>query len=414
MTPARLYALAFAWVLAAGALLQLVVLPATPWHAGHGLLAGGDWVGFHALADRLATEIAARGWQAWELRPEGQAPAGIAAALYALTGVHAPWVFLPVNAALYALIVVLLHELALAVTGDRRLALVAVLPALLFPSTATIWGQIHKDVFAIAGTLLVLRFWWRHGQADGDRFGAAGLAALVAGAALMAIVRSYGVELLLLASGCVMLVVLFVHRRTLLQRPRWLAAMLCALVLLAGVERGLQPPVAAPPCAVWKASPVLPVIDRLFAGLACMREGFRLGYPDAGSNIDIDVVFADHADVIAYLPRAAQLALFAPFPAHWSDRAVSPGGAVMRLVSAAEMLLFYAALAGVAALLLRGREAPVAASAALLFTAAMAVIYALVVTNLGTLYRMRFPLLLVGSVVGLASWLVVLRSRRGA
>src|SRR5690348_7918500 len=68
--------LAFAVALAVGLFIQLVLLPyiLPGLHAGHGLLRGGDWIGFHEDGLALAQQIAQHGWQAFELRPRGQAP----------------------------------------------------------------------------------------------------------------------------------------------------------------------------------------------------------------------------------------------------------------------------------------------------------------------------------------------------
>lgn len=84
--------------------VQLIILPKIfiTWHAGDGLLVGGDWVYFQQLALDLVQKIKSNGWSVWELRPEGQAPAGIAAAIYFLTGISKPWTIIPLNAALHA------------------------------------------------------------------------------------------------------------------------------------------------------------------------------------------------------------------------------------------------------------------------------------------------------------------------
>ena len=153
MTASQVFWGMFFFVLLTGLLLQKVVLPLTPWHAGHGLLAGGDWVWYHAAADQFAALIEESGWVHWELRLEGNAPIGIAAALYALTGIHEVWVVLPVNAALYAMAAALLWHGMRMLTRNPAIALAALLPMFLFPSTAMIWGQIHKDDLVLAGAL---------------------------------------------------------------------------------------------------------------------------------------------------------------------------------------------------------------------------------------------------------------------
>lgn len=99
------FALVFAYALSVGSLIQWVVLPVLipGIHAGNGLMAGGDWGVFHHEADSMAQRIQQAGWSAWELRPDGNAPIGIAAVAYAVTGIHQPSVLLPINALLFAL-----------------------------------------------------------------------------------------------------------------------------------------------------------------------------------------------------------------------------------------------------------------------------------------------------------------------
>ena len=63
----KLWLGAWLWVLVLGASLQLYILPATPWHAGHGLLAGGEWVMFQDQALKPAKEVRQQGWSAWTL-----------------------------------------------------------------------------------------------------------------------------------------------------------------------------------------------------------------------------------------------------------------------------------------------------------------------------------------------------------
>jgi len=55
----ELFVLTFVYALSAGVLLQWVVLPLLlpGIHAGHGLLAKGDWVVFHQEADQMAQRI---------------------------------------------------------------------------------------------------------------------------------------------------------------------------------------------------------------------------------------------------------------------------------------------------------------------------------------------------------------------
>ncbi len=182
------------------ALVQRVVLPYLfpAFHAGHGLLVGGDWIEFHRLAVERAEAIRAHGWEAWSLRPEGQAPAGIAAAIYAIT-VPEPWTVIPVNAALHAGAALVLLRIVSRFVPDWRLAVAGVLPFFLYPSAMAWYTQNHKDAYFIAGLYLLLNAWvvlaccdtWQGGR---RRLAEVGLCT-VGGAALVWLVRPYGVQM---------------------------------------------------------------------------------------------------------------------------------------------------------------------------------------------------------------------------
>lgn len=443
MSSWRIFGVVFLFVLIAGAVLQLIIIPATPWHAGHGLIAGWDWVSFHADAAKLAEKIEHTGWQSWQLRPEGNAPIGIAAAAYAFTGIHEPWILLPLNGLLYGLAAAVLFDMVAALSGERRSALWVVLPMLAFPSAAMIWGQIHKDVWMLPGSLLILSFWVGLGRADyAGRAAARLLACILVGALLIWVVRPYASKVFLLASlgAAIILFVARIREKSL--QFAWVGMLLAGLIiqllvmhlsdqtadqpqtmtvqteLLARQSKPgesnklksettaaqVEPAAVLPTCATWKQSPPLPIINSHLAGLACMREGFRTGYPDAGSNIDTAVAFTNVADIFKYLPRALQISLFAPFPDSWLDPAKSSGGGFMRLIAGAEMLVLYSALIGWLWLPWFSRHDRGVLLAVLGFSITAMLIYALVICNVGTLYRMRYPMMLVWIGLGLIGW----------
>src|SRR5258707_6846814 len=135
----------------------------------------------------------------------------------------------------------------------------------------------------------------------------------------------------------------------------------------------------------------LPVEDQI--GLR--RHGFGLEAADPeriasgpGSSIDPDVRLKGRADIIRYLPRAAVIGFFAPFPNMWLNSGTEVGVSG-RILSGVETLLTYAieglALAG----LWRARRE---LAAWLLFAIVVigAVALGLVVSNVGALYRLRY------------------------
>ena len=73
------------------------------------------------------------GWDEWMLRPQGQAPAGIAAAIYTLT-VTEPWTVIPLNAAVHATAAVVLIGIIQRLTSRWQYAMLATLPFILYPS----------------------------------------------------------------------------------------------------------------------------------------------------------------------------------------------------------------------------------------------------------------------------------------
>ena len=430
----RIALLAFSFVLLAGLLLQLVILPLTPWHAGNGLMQGGDWLEYHRLANLLREKIAIDGWQAWRLRPEGQAPAGVLGALYVLTGVPQPWVILPLHGLLYALAALALHALALELGASRRAAWGLLLPLFVFPSTAMIWGQVNKDIYSITGILLLLAFWAALSRAVFVDCAESvvrlryGLLGLFLGVGLIVLVRPYLGQVIVLASAMAAVIVF----SCLLKTAGWsvfrpacgriflVFALALGLAVPWGVNRlsveagaaggGGSPMAAAgemaaePDCVAWEGAELLPAsIDARFSMLACAREGFRRGYPGAGSNIDVGTAFHQASDIVFYLPRALQISLLSPFPDGWFAGGVHPGGGVMRLLVIPEVLLLYLALPGMCLAIWR-KETRLPVVVMLIFSLALVLLHALVVTNIGTLYRMRYPAMLLWIVIGGVGW----------
>jgi hypothetical protein len=145
----------------------------------------------------------------------------------------------------------------------------------------------------------------------------------------------------------------------------------------------------------------LPVGDQI----GIRRAGFGLEAADPermtnapGSLIDPEVRLNGLADIIRYLPRAAVIGFFAPFPNMWLSSGTEVGLSG-RILAGLETLLTYAmeclALAG----LWRARRQ---LAACLLFVIAVIGVIALglVVSNLGALYRLRYSFWILIVVLG--------------
>lgn len=149
----------FLYTAGAAFLIQLVILPhlIPQAHLGHGLFVL-DSTGFHQAAVKNAAEIANYGWSAWELRPNGYYPAGMASVFYYLWYPE-PYALIPLNAALHAtagcLVFFLLGFLIPNPFGAASGAALFVLNPASFEWTA----QIHRDGTFILGNLMILAAW---------------------------------------------------------------------------------------------------------------------------------------------------------------------------------------------------------------------------------------------------------------
>jgi hypothetical protein len=128
------------------------------------------------------------------------------------------------------------------------------------------------------------------------------------------------------------------------------------------------------------------ILTRSLKQIGQRRAGFR-GYRAQESNIDGDVRLTSAADVLKFIPRAAVIGFFAPFPRMWFER--GSYGAAGRLLSGAETLVMYFLYFGVAVCVWRNRrrlETWFVFLVATLGTVALG----LVVANAGALYRLRY------------------------
>ncbi|MCX6088831.1 MAG: hypothetical protein NTX88_00325 [Candidatus Atribacteria bacterium] len=310
--------------------IQFVVLPYIfpSFHAGDGLLKGGDWISFQKLAVDLSQRIRTEGWAAWELRPGGQAPAGIAAAIYVLT-VPKPWTLIPLNAALHATAAIILLLIILQCIDNHRIALLCTLPFVFFPSAMAWYTQIHKDGYFILGALFFIYGWVVFlgimPEKAGWRGALKGILLMYAGIFFVWIVRPYGVQmiqgidLILTAYISIVFMVYFVKRKISFKKMIILL-FLCWTMLIAitpftrgGID--YEEPVVS---IDWANSKWVPdYIENKIYSLSLVREGFRKRYPEAGSNIDIDRSYHSIGDVVRYIPRALEIVLLAPFPKDW-------------------------------------------------------------------------------------------------
>ncbi|HQU17249.1 MAG TPA: hypothetical protein PLO69_14290 [Gammaproteobacteria bacterium] len=415
-----------------GLLLQLVVIPYGFPHldAGHGLLAGGDWVGFQRLAVKMAARIQVDGWAAWQLRPGGQAPAGIAAAFYSVFGAK-PYELVPLYAATYASDLVAVTAIYRYIGFGRFESLAGITPAVVFPSTLMMYGTLNKDAFFGAGCMMVLLGWVKLLgvlRAPKLQFGTLfGIFVLfVIGTGLVWLVRPYGVPILE-ASGVVVASVLLLAvalaTRTMTWRDRSRAVgvgvIVCVALLLGmhyvadiSTSGVTSAEISGPKVSGPKVSGPKFAASKIFGAISNVRGEFVENYPHAASMIDVHVRFSDVWDVLRYVPRAVQIAFLAPFPDTWFEKGSAASSQLMRRDAAFEMTLAYFVLIfGGLAVVKHGFTRRPEFWIVIFYCAVIIGVYVLAVPNVGSLFRFRQPLYLCVLGLGVAALVRELKSR---
>lgn len=448
----------FVFTLAEDVFVRQILLPhlLPALHAGLGFMVG-DSVGYHEFAVEIAKRIHVEGWGYWQLRPGTEiftlaTPAGIASAIYAIFGPN-PLYLLPLNAAVHAASAVLLLIIFQALFRDKAVAGIAALPFILFPTAISWHSQLLKDGIFIFGIYAYLVSWVLLAKADAPVIRRFLLIVALASAGLLVVwsVRTY--MLVVLGSTTVVLGV-FMMSWTIFRRGsgeallrRFLEILLfsaCVLTItLAIISTDTRPsmvewtgqetthsvylgrPVGTndgagqvgrqavvgggPVCESWTESPFIPAaVSRLASKLVIVRNGYYDDlYAGAGSTIDRGVCITSFYGLVAFLPRALQVGLLAPFPSQWVEARIH-GGGVSRMVVGLEMVFTYFALL---ALVLYGRRFWHLPQFWLLlgFSLSIILMYAVVTPNIGALHRMRYGFLTL--IVGMGLGAVLMRFR---
>jgi len=376
---------------------------------------GGDWLGFHRRAVQLSETIRLEGWQAWTPRPGGQIVSGVAAVFYTLI-TPKPWTLLPLNALMHTLASWALFDILRSITGDWKKAAAGAALFAFFPSSLTWTAQMHNDGYAVPGGLLFINGWVnlaRRETWDSKWIVPRSVLFILAGSWLLWLVRPYMVTMLRgLAGLCALGLVMIFLRRSIQKTLAWWKTIAAALIFLllsfasfdqteftTGTgprSQGMQQP--------WVSTPWVPgYIDRQFRSLSRARTDAIFKWSHAASNIDEHITFSSLPEVIAYLPRAAQIGFLSPFPADWFGAGSRAPNTMMRRISGVEMILVYAAFLCLPCAVWRWRKR-VELWVLLFFCTGMLVIYALGVPNVGTLYRFRYAYLMSVAGLGVTGW----------
>jgi putative peptidoglycan lipid II flippase len=408
----------YAFAIVMAVVLQKLVMPIMPaLHAGHGLLSH-DAIVFHDIAVAMADRIVVSGWGEWELIPGNgiTANVGILAAVYAVFGPDPAW-FIPLNAGFHslgALLVLRLGTLLIPGKSGWTAGGVAASLFLVFPSALVWYGQNHKDSFAIAGYLMLLvalaqafgRMTWRGLLRD--------VLLVSIGCALVTIMRPH---MLIVYTVCIAFVILAVAIWHFTKRSRttWIAFR-NGLIILGVVLASNGIPVTADPSFLtetsghadvgwkWNDTGVLPLmVENKLEKASFVRVHFSESNKlvGAGSTVDGDILPADAFEMLAYLPRALWVGLFAPFPDTWIKHPTLP-----RVIGAIETLIFYLVASGTVIMLWRRPSLPLATC--LIVSALVLIVLSYTSPNIGTLHRIRYGPWFVFMLSGVCGWMWLL------
>lgn len=157
----------------------------------------GDPYYYHLLAIQKTVEMKALGIEEFELRPEGQGPAGFASLAYLV--INNPYSVVLINALLHGVSAVIM-ALILLRWFPLRTSLIAITPLAVSPHMMLWFSQLNKDSFALVGSLLFIFGLIRFVYADGRslfRSGWVSSVFMVTGIMLLWVVRPYVNQIML-------------------------------------------------------------------------------------------------------------------------------------------------------------------------------------------------------------------------
>jgi len=441
----QLWVVSFCFTILMGLLFQKMMLPNIPSiYAGIGLMKT-DSLYFHNTAVEMAGRIQTLGWSLdtiWPSSPGSKGNVTVLAIMYALFGVD-PTLVLPINAVLHASSGVLVLLIVRLLCPGRVGLVAGVISAALFvalPSSLNWYAQVHKDGYAIAGTLLVLYAWLRFLNHHTDlRSIVLFVLASLAGVALILFVRPYNTVLLAAAITIWILVsALFSLVQSSWRRQgRYFLALLLVWLIILGcaAQFGIgQASVnsewsgrtyysssslststakeaalvssststakeAALVCTNWhwqKTSCLPKFVDKYAEIVAKTRSAVICGYFDAPSNMDQDRLPNSVLSMIAYMPRAMEVSLLGPFPNMWFPTSMT------RMVGTLEICIWYLLIPGFFLAFRYYRSNGLVLC--VLFAASYLAVFGFTIANMGSMHRVRYPFLLLFMAVGVMGW----------
>jgi hypothetical protein len=362
---------------------------------------------YETEGNTLANLLTQKGLAAWvDAQPELHVK--LYSLPFALLGPHIGFNILaiePLNLLYYLLALGLVFNLAGEAFG-RRAGLIAAATVAVWPSYLMHTTQLLRDpllIVAFLALILIVVQWltkvysWRRGVLAGLLAVLAVITIFVVRQAIWDVVRAVA------GLGAVLLAVREVReRRVLVGNVVSTALLLAAIVIIPQSKTMFQ---LAPKIDA-EGQPLIAAQifeSPLWARIAERRRGFVNPLGDQtesipASNIDIDVQFNGWTDMIHYLPRAAVIGFFSPFPYMWLEQG-SQVGSTGRRLSGLEMVFTY--LIEVLALVgLWHKRRELSVWLLSLTTVVGVTALGMIVLNIGSLYRVRYPFWMLLVVLG--------------
>lgn len=219
----------------------------------------------------------------------------------------------------------------------------------------------------VVGTALLVLFWMTRGNFWNVVLAACGLTIL------LLVIRAAAVRRMLLTNFVVMVVLVA-------------AALLIPTRIQSTSLATDRPPTAVIAIPSGNPTSSRSMWSKFVTQIRARRGAFKV-YTAQQSNLDTDVQFNNEWDIVKYVPRAAVIGFFAPFPRMWFDNGTS--GRAARLLSGVETLticLLY--IPALMCILTERRNLAVWLMTLLTIVGVTAL--GLVVLNAGALYRFRY------------------------
>jgi hypothetical protein len=313
----------------------------------------------------------------------------------------------PLNLVYYLTILVLTFSLAQLVAGQRA-AWPAVVIVGLWPSLLLHTTQLVRDPLLITAILtLVLVVTGLLTRTHNWR-SAAFTSMMGTGACFVIWLCRRDIWLVItivVGLSAVLLMVRILRERKLIVWNLAILMALCVLVIVIPRKgRVTQPGIVVPGAAV-----IVPRYQdgSIWSQIAVARDKFiSEGRLQSGSIIDEDVSFSSRTDVLKYIPRALEIGFLAPFPTMWftAGRNVGLSG---RLLAGIETLTTYM-IEFMAGLFAWRNKHRLSVWLLTLTVGTGLLALGMVVVNVGTLYRIRYPFWILMTIMAastLADWI---------